>query len=103
MNAREQKAIKNIRHAANFLLGGLENTLYDFSPEDEEYKEAKERLNDHEGLVNELYNMATSEIHLPGYVCFNPATVQKELREINFCGTAWLLERCEERITKEGY
>ena len=47
--------------------------------------------------------MATTAIYGDGYCCFNPATVQKELRDINFCGKEWLMERCDKRITKEGY
>lgn len=103
MNARERKAFYNIKHAANFLLGGLENDLLDYSEEDEEYKSAKSTLADHDGLVATLYDMATTEIYGEGYCCFNPAVVTKELRDINFCGKAWLMERCERRIVKEGY
>jgi len=103
MNQREKKAFYNIKHAANDLLGGLENTLLDYGQDDPEYKSAKAQLSDHEGLVTELYGMATTAIYGEGYCCFNPATVEKELRDINFCGKAWLMERCDKRITKEGY
>ena len=34
MNAREKKAFYNIKHAANDLLGGLENTLLDYAPDE---------------------------------------------------------------------
>lgn len=103
MNARERKAFINIKHAANDLLGGLENTLMDYSENEDEYKNAKALLGDHDSLVAALYDMATTAIYGDGFCCFNPATVQKELRDINFCGRAWLMERCEKRITKEGY
>lgn len=103
MNARQRKAFINIAHAANWILGGLENNLEDYSPEDEEYKEAKALLNDHNKLVELLYKSATTQIYGEGSVCFNKATVEKELRDINFCGKEWLMERCEKRITKEGY
>ena len=103
MNQREKKAFYNIKHAANDLLGGLENTLLDYGQDEDEYKRAKALLGDHEALVKELYEIATTAIYGNGYCCFNPATVQKELRDINFCGKAWLMERCDKRITKEGY
>jgi len=102
-NARERKAFLNIKHAANDLLGGLENTMMDYAETDEEYKRAEALLKDHDALVKALYDMATTAIYGEGYCIFNRATVQKELRDINFCGTDWLMERCEKRITKEGY
>lgn len=103
MNQREKKAFYNIKHAANNLLGGLENTLLDYEENEPEYISAKALLENHDRLVTELYEMATTAIYGEGYCCFNPAAVQKELRDINFCGKAWLMERCEKRITKEGY
>lgn len=103
MNAREKKAFFNIKHAANDLIGGLENTLWDTEENSEEHKSAEAKLADHEGLVKELYEMATTAIYGDGYCCFDKAACQRELRDINFCGTEWLMERCDKRITKEGY
>lgn len=103
MNVREKKAYRNIVNASNWLLGGLENTLQDYDENSEEYKRAKATLADHDELVNEVYQMATTAIYGVGMVCFNKAAAQKELRDINFCGKEWLMERCERRITKEGY
>lgn len=103
MNARQKKAFFNIKHAANDLLGGLENTMLDNGKDTDEYKSAAALLNDHDRLVKTLYANATTAIYGDGFCCFNPATVQKELRDINFCGTEWLMERCERRICKEGY
>ena len=78
MNKREKKAFYNIKHAANDLLGGLENVMLDYTPDDPEYKSAKAQLADHEGLVKQLYEMATTAIYDEGFCCFNPVTVQKE-------------------------
>lgn len=103
MNARERKAFYNVKHAADELLGGLENTLCDSEPESEEYKKANDLLNDHDKLVTTLYEMATTAIYQTGMTCFNKETCKKELRDINFCGREWIMERCEKRITKEGY
>lgn len=39
-NARQKKAFKNIFHASNWLLGGLENTMLDYPEGSEEYERA---------------------------------------------------------------
>ena len=103
MNATQKKAFINIKWAANDLLGGLENTMEDNPEDSKEYQSAKAMLADHDALVKELYYMATTAIYGEGFCCFNQATCQRELREINFCGKEWLMEHCEKRITKEGY
>lgn len=102
MNKRQKKAFYNIKYAANNLLGGLENDLCDYPENSEEYKTAKRLLNDHNGLVKSLYEMATSEVYDEGFCGFGKAH-QMFIRDINFCGKTWLMERCEKRITKEGY
>lgn len=101
-NARQKKAFRNILHASNWLLGGLENALLDNLEDSEEYQSAKAQLADHDGLVNELYSMATTEVYDEGSCCFNQAAASY-LKDIRFCGKAWLMERCEARIKKAGY
>lgn len=85
-NTKQKKAFVNIKHAANDLLGGFENTLLDYSPEEDEYKRAKAILENHDKLVELLYMNATSAIYDSGYCCFDKETCRKELRDINFCG-----------------
>ena len=102
MNARQKKAFMNIKHAAHWYLGGLENTMLDFDEGTEEYKSAKATLADHDGLVTALYDMATTEIYGDG-CCMCGKGAESYLKDIRFCGKAWLMERCEKRITKEGY
>ena len=99
---RQKKAYRNILHASNWLLGGLENTMLDNPEGSEEYENAKATLADHEGLVNELYRMATTELYDEGSCCFN-ASAASYLKDIRFCGREWLMERCEARIKKSGY
>ena len=101
-NARQKKAFRNILHACNWLLGGLENTLLDNPEDSEEYQSAKAQLADHDGLVNELYSMATTEVYGEGSCCFNQAAASY-LKDIRLCTKAWLMERCEARIKKAGY
>ena len=99
---RQKKAYRNILNASNWLLGGLENTMLDNPEGSEEYESAKATLADHEGLVNELYRMATTELYDEGSCCFN-ASAASYLKDIRFCGREWLMERCEARIKKSGY
>ena len=102
MNYRQKKAYANIYHALNWLLGGLENTLQDYDEESEEYREAKAQLDDHAGLVETVYDMASTDIYGPGS-CYFGAGARSFLRDIRFCGREWLMERCERWIRKEGY
>lgn len=101
-NARQKKAYMNIYHASNWLLGGLENAMLDNPEGSPEYENAKAALADHDGLVNELYSMATTELYDDGSCCFNSAA-ERYLKDIRFCGKDWLMERCEARIKKSGY
>ncbi len=102
MDARQQKAFRNIKYAADDLLGGLENTLLDYDEQDQEYIDAEKLLSNHSELVNQLYKKATTELYGPGFCGFGKEA-QMIIRDINFCGKVWLMERCEKRITKEGY
>ena len=102
MNARQKKAFYNIYHAANWMIGGLENTLQDNDPDSEEYKSAAAALADHDGLVAELYRAATTELYDDGSCCFS-ASAAKALKDIRFCGKEFLMARCEARVKKMGY
>lgn len=101
-NARQKKAYANIYHAANWLLGGLENTCLDNQPGTPEYDSAKAILDDHDELVHELYQMATTDVYDEGSCVFGQ-TAEKYLKDIRFCGKDWLMARCEARIKKAGY
>lgn len=101
-NAKQKKAYLNIYHAANWLIGGLENTMLDNLPDSEEYKNAKAALEDHEGLVNELYETAISEVYTDGAMYFG-ANARSFLKDVRFCGKDWLMARCEARVKKAGY
>ena len=102
MNERQKRPCHNIYWTAQHLLGGLENTLLDYSEDSDDYKSAEALLKNHKELVNRLYEMATTAVYGEGYCGFGKRH-QMEIRDINFCGKDWLMERCEKRITKEGY
>lgn len=102
MNARQKRAFYNIYHAANWMIGGLENTLEDFEKDSEEYQNAAATLADHDGLVASLYDAATTELYSEGSCQFGKAA-EKALKDIRFCGKEFLMARCEARIKKMGY
>ena len=62
----------------------------------------KATLANHDGLVAELYSMATTDIYDDGSCCFSQAA-NSYLKDIRFCGKEWLMARCEARIKKSGY
>lgn len=101
-NARQKKAYINIYHACNWIIGGLENQMQDSAPGHPEYESAKKALEDHAGLVEELYQAATTDVYDEG-CCEFGAGAEKYLKDIRFCGKAWLMERCEARVKKAGY
>ena len=102
MNQRQKKAFYNVYWATIDLIGGLENTLLDYPEDSDEYKSAYAFLNDHDRLVKTLYQMATTAFYDEGFCGFGQP-YQRFIREINFCGKDWLMERCEKRVKKEGY
>lgn len=102
MNTRQKRAFFNIKYAAYWHIGGLENTLQDYAEDSDEYKAAKAELADHDGLVATIYQMATTDIYAEGACYFGNAPASY-LRDIRFCGKEWLMERVEARVRKEGY
>ena len=102
MNTQQKKAFYNIRNAADYLIGGLENTMEDYPEDSEEYQEAQATLDDHDLLVNQIYDLALTEIFLEGANIFGKAA-EAYLKDIRFCGKEWLMERVEKQVTKAGY
>lgn len=94
---RETLAKKNIKHACDWLLGELENVLMDYPEDSAEYQNALSRLQNHEELSEELYDMAISDLYLEG-ACFYDCNIVSEIR---FLGKDWLMEECRRRIEKE--
>ena len=102
MNTQQKKAFYNIRNAADYLIGGLENTMEDYPEDSEEYQEAQATLKDHDFLVSQIYDLALTEIFLEGANIFGKAA-EAYLKDIRFCGKEWLMERVEKQVTKAGY
>ncbi len=102
LKPRQQKAFLNIKYAATWLIGSLENTLLDNDEDSTEYAAAKAELVNHDELVKTIYQMATNEVYQEGACRFSESDA-KYLKDVRFCGKAWLLERVEARVHSFGY
>lgn len=102
MNVRQKKAFKNIYYAARNHIGGLENGTYDNPEGSQAYNDYLTALNDHAGLVAEIYHMATTDIYDEGFVSFGKGA-EAYMRDIRFCGRDWLMEPIKTQVKKLGY
>lgn len=66
-NAHQKAVFTNAYFAACDLIGGLENTLYDYPETDPEYIAAVKSLENHNLLVNEILDMAKNGEYGVGY------------------------------------
>lgn len=101
-NARQKKAFMNVYHACNWIVGGWENTMQDNDKDSEEYKGAQEWLSDHDRLAEYIYSEVISTVYGDGVMSWGGSEA-RYLRDIRFCGKAWILERIEARLRKMGY
>lgn len=99
---RQRKAYFNIKHAANHIIGGLENGLLDNACDSEEYKQYEAELKDHAGLVDTIYSEATTCIYGEGVMHFGKSA-EVYMKDIRFCGKEWLLARVEGVVAQLGY
>lgn len=99
---REQRAKHNIHYAANWIIGGYENTMSDYAENTEEHISAKEALFDTTSLRDEIYNAATTEIYEEGF-CGWGGDAPKILKDIRLLGKEKLHELILSEIKKQGY
>lgn len=102
MNVRQKKAYKNVYHASRHIIGGLENTMQDNEEDSSDYIGAEHDLNNHNQLVETIYNEAISAVYDEGGASFN-SEAKSHLKDIRFCGREWILERIEIQVKKLGY
>ncbi len=101
-DVRQKRARRNIKGAADWLIGENENTMLDCPEDSKEYNDAKEFLADHENLVQEVYYLATHSFFIDGCCCSEQESAPI-LNDIRFCGKEWLLAQVEEIVAKQGY
>ena len=99
---REQRAKHNIHYAANWIIGGYENTMEDYKTDSQENKEAEAQLTNHKALVNEIYSAATTEIYEAGYNGWG-GDAKRILKDVKFLGKEKLMELVENEVIKQGY
>ena len=100
--SREARAKHNIQGAANWIIGGNENTLFDYDEDSEEYKGAKAFLADHDAIVKEVVVAATTAVYEEGF-CGWGGDADKILRDINFVGRSTLEQFADAEVRKQGY
>lgn len=102
LTGNQKFAFNNIKHAANWCIGGLENSMQDNPEDSDEYKAALKELTDHEGLVEYVYDEGVSNMYGEGFCGFGPQ-YKKQIQQIKFCGKEWLMRVAEQIVTELGY
>lgn len=90
---RQKEVFTNFYYAACSYIGGNENALEDYAEDDEEYIEAWEVLEDHEGLVDMVFSEGTSGF----YGCGFEGPMMSYQKHYNLVGNDFM-RRCAEAI-----
>lgn len=90
---RQREVFTNFYYAACALIGGNENTLEDYAEDDEEYINAKQVLEDHAGLVDDVFAWGTSGF----YGCGLEGPMRPYQKHYNLVGNDFM-RRCAEAI-----
>ncbi|WP_337565691.1 hypothetical protein [Acidaminococcus fermentans] len=98
---RHKRAWVNLRNAMRYIVGNWENQLNDSDPDSTEYDIAQKALADHEGLVQEIYEAAITDI----YSNDGNSKLDKSnsLKDIRFCGADWMKRLLSCMLKREGY
>lgn len=91
MNAHEKQVERLIQEAVSEIIGGFENQLADNDEGTEEWQDAKNALT-HDNLFDMMYE------HVMYY-----SSNKRHASHIRFAGKAFIEERIERRLKKEGY
>lgn len=103
LNRRQQRAVKNIRYATDWLIGELENTIQDFEETAPPHISAKKVLSDHDRLVKEIYSASLNNVYDAGFCSYNEKQNARILRDIRFCGKEFLMNEVEKAVKAAGY
>lgn len=90
---RQKEVFTNFYYAACSLIGGNENTLYDYEEDDEEYINAMKVLEDHAGLVDNVLAWGTSGF----YGCGLEGPMRTYQKHYNLVSNDFM-RRCAEAI-----
>lgn len=97
MNGHQRIAARQIRYAINDIVGGLENTTYDYPVDSEAYQNATATLEDHELLTAMVYDGIMECTYGEGWVHCRPTD------EVKFAGKDFLMNYIDYRLKREGY
>ena len=97
MNGHQKIAAKQIKYAINSIVGGLENTTYDNPEDSDEYKNAMDTLEDHELLMDMVYEGIMTTTYGEGWEHYRPTD------EVKFAGKEFLMNYIDYKLKKEGY
>ena len=96
---RQKEILTNMYFAACSYIGGLENTLYDYGPEEPEYINAQELLKDHATLVGEIKEWCMDGF----YGCGLEGPQKPYQKHYNLAGNAFIEDCAEKVVTAMGY
>ena len=92
MNSNQKMAFEIAAEAVDYYIGGWENTILDYDPDSEDYKEAKEALSlSHKELVENILSDCRMDIRW------------QRIENLHLVGLDFLRERISRRLTKYGY
>lgn len=92
MTEHERVAYKLMKREYNDYIGGLENTLLDYGPDEEEYIAAKSDLANAEALLETVYLFTIRK-----------ADELKFAKHIKFAGMKFIKNEIRQLLIKDGY
>lgn len=96
---RQKDILTNMYFAACSLIGGLENTMEDYPEDSEDYISAKEALEEHDVLVDDIHAMCLTGFYGIGF----EGCQQAYQKNYNFAGTEFIRNCAEEVVKAMGY
>lgn len=88
--ARQKKAWKNVKYAAQDYIFGLENGCHDNPVGSQTYNDYLAGLKDLESLKEVVYHEAITNIYEDGGVSFGPGA-ERHMKDIRFCGKDFIM------------
>lgn len=101
-DAKQKKALKNVKHAVGNIIGGLENQMSDSPSGSPEHECAKKQLADHAGLVDTIYSEATNAVFDVGFAGHGSSS-KSYINDIKFCGKEFIMGLVERYVKAAGY
>ena len=98
-NEHQKAMFTNAYFAACDIIGGIENTTYDYPENSQEYQDAVEYLKNHNQIVSDIYDAAITREFGAGYN--GPAGAM--VKHFRFAGKEFTMSAIEEIVKSMGY